>query len=90
MTTYTYKNPSFAVIEIDEEYMIPVNIKTYFLNITKANMEGKATWELMIDYKVDFEMEDLSPDSFYKIAENVRNNEAAAIQYAWNKKKRTP
>ena len=37
LTTYTYKNPSFTVIEVDEEFMIPVNFKTYYFNITKAN-----------------------------------------------------
>lgn len=36
-TTYTGKNPSFAVYEIDEETMLIVNITTYFFNITKAN-----------------------------------------------------
>jgi len=37
-TTYTGKNPSFAVYEIDEESMLIVNITTYYFNITKANL----------------------------------------------------
>ena len=37
LSTFTSKNPSFTVIEIDEEYMIPLNFQTYYFNITKAN-----------------------------------------------------
>lgn len=37
-TTYTGKNPSFAVYEIDEELMLLTNITTYYFNITKANL----------------------------------------------------
>lgn len=64
MTTYVHMNPSFLSLEIDSEYMLPVSAKTYILNITKANAEGKATWEVGIDYKKDYNMSDLSPNSF--------------------------
>lgn len=35
--TYTGRNPSFAVIELDAEFMIPLNFKTYYLDLVKAN-----------------------------------------------------
>ena len=34
LTTYTGYHPSFTIIEIDEEYMIPIAYKTYYFNIT--------------------------------------------------------
>jgi hypothetical protein len=33
LTTYMNRNPSFAMIEFDEEYMIPVSYKTYYLDL---------------------------------------------------------
>lgn len=50
MTTYQNLNPSFTVIDIDEELMIPLNFQTYYMNVTKANVENKPTWELMHDF----------------------------------------
>lgn len=52
-TTYTGKNPSFSVLEIDEELMIPVNITTYFFNITKANL-GNPEWEVYHNILADY------------------------------------
>ena len=88
MTTYIDKNPSFLVLEIDEEFMIPVSFKTYYLNITKANTENQATWELLIDYKDHYQMEDMSPQSFYQLAETIRVNETVAIEFGWNRFKK--
>ena len=33
ITTHQYRNPSFNVIEFDAEYMIPINIKTYSMDL---------------------------------------------------------
>lgn len=62
LTTYTYKNPAFTVIEVDEEFMVPVNFKTYYFNITQANM-GNPKWELYHDFKEHYEIDDISPNS---------------------------
>jgi hypothetical protein len=32
-------NPGIAVMEVDEEYMVPVSYKMYYMNITKANAD---------------------------------------------------
>ena len=50
LTTYTDKYPSFTVIEIDEEFMVPINFNTYYYQIEKANAEGKITWEILHDF----------------------------------------
>jgi hypothetical protein len=62
LTSYTDKNTSFTVIEIDEEFMVPVNFKTYYFNIEKANAEGKITWEILHDFKNFYGLKDLRPD----------------------------
>ena len=45
LTTYTGYYPSFTIIDIDEEFMIPIAYKTYYFNITQANL-GEPKWEL--------------------------------------------
>lgn len=84
LTTDTEKNPAFSVIEIDEEFMVPINFKTYYYEIPKANKEGKITWELLHDFTRYYGMFDLSPDTIQTFAERLRDDEAFAILYKWN------
>lgn len=44
VTTYTTQNPSYMMIEFDQETMLPVNMYTYAMDIDKANAEGYPTW----------------------------------------------
>jgi hypothetical protein len=71
LTTYTDKNPSFTVIEIDEEFMVPVNFKTYFYSIDRANSENKITWELLHDFTSYYGLKDLRPDQLADFADRV-------------------
>jgi len=34
LTTYTGKNPSFTLIELDAEFLIPLNYYTYYYDLT--------------------------------------------------------
>jgi hypothetical protein len=67
-TTYTGNNPSFAVYTIDEETMLLTDITTYYLNITKANLEDKPTWEVYHNILTDYQIPDASPASFEAFA----------------------
>lgn len=44
LTPFHNRNPTFSLVELDAEYMIPVNIKTYYLNLTQANEVNAAYW----------------------------------------------
>ena len=33
VTTYSHQNPSYMIIEFDQEYMVPVNMYTYYLDL---------------------------------------------------------
>ena len=39
-TTQTDMNPGFTVVEIDEEFMIPTNFKTYYFDLVEAKKTG--------------------------------------------------
>mmetsp|Transcript_5282 Transcript_5282/g.4002 ORF Transcript_5282/g.4002 Transcript_5282/m.4002 type:complete len:239 (+) Transcript_5282:584-1300(+) len=79
-TTYTGKNPSFAVYEIDYETMVPVDIITYYFDVEKANA-GQPEWKPYHSIRVDYELEDLSPKSFAKLAERILEDEDMAVKY---------
>lgn len=72
LTTYTDKNPSFTLIEIDEEFMVPVNFKTYYYDVLRANKEGKITWELFHDFKTYYGLKDLRPDELAAFAGRIQ------------------
>lgn len=37
VTTYSVQNPSYMIIELDQETMLPVNMYTYAMDIETAN-----------------------------------------------------
>jgi hypothetical protein len=78
LTSMTDYNPSFTLLEIDEETMALHNIKTYYFNLTEANKNGEPKWELLHDYLNDYNMVDLSPDSFASLADSILENEDVA------------
>ena len=84
VTPYTDKHPSFTVVEFDQETLIPVNFKTYFMNLTKANEQDKMEWELFHDFKQTYGIDDVSPDSLYSLAEKFKTDEAMAVEFTWN------
>jgi hypothetical protein len=68
LTTLAWKNPSFNVIELDAEYMIPLNIKTYSFNPIQANIDDFPTWNMLHDYLSYYSLSDLRPDNIMTLA----------------------
>lgn len=67
--------------------MLIVNATTYFLNITRANLEDKATWELHHNILEAYELEDMSPQTLYGFAERVLQDEKTAVKFLnWQEK----
>ena len=86
VTTFTGKNPSFRIMEVDKQTMLPVKMHTHFLNISRANEEGKATWEHRYEFTDIYEIEDLSPSSLVKLVESFFDNEQLAVTFVKNRK----
>jgi hypothetical protein len=87
-TTMTDYNPAFSVIDWDKEFMVPVNIHTYFLNITETNLNDKAEWKLLHDLKNEYDLIDLSPDSMANLLDRLYANGTLASQFEWNRDRR--
>jgi len=52
LTTYTGFNPAFTLIEMDAEYLVPLNFKTYYFDLAEANSKvgNVPEWKLLHDF----------------------------------------
>jgi len=52
------RNPSFAVIDFDEEFMVPLNVHTYYMNLTEANAtpDSKPEWLELHDFLDEYKL----------------------------------
>jgi len=88
VTTFTQKYPSFNVMYLDPDTLIPVEYETYSFDLDAANKialidNGKTPpkWELKYKYTETFGMKDLSPESFLKFANNMLIDDHSARLY---------
>lgn len=88
LTSFTNLNPSFLVIELDEELLIPLNVKTYIMNLTRANLDGYPTWEYSHDFLEEYGVPDMSPDSLYDVGHRILIDQETSDKYNNNRFKR--
>uniref|UniRef100_A0A0N5BGH3 Metallophos domain-containing protein n=1 Tax=Strongyloides papillosus TaxID=174720 RepID=A0A0N5BGH3_STREA len=78
LTTYPYNNPAFRVYTFDGNYQgssyTILESETYYANVTEADENNPPKWKLEYKLKEDFGMEDLSPESFHKLANVLEKN----------------
>jgi len=56
-----YKRPTFNVMEMDPDTLIPVTFKTYSFDIKYANKFNDPKWEINYDFATTYRLPDLSP-----------------------------
>lgn len=91
VTTGGGRNPSFVVIDFDEEYMVPTNIHTYYMNLTQANAnpDEQPKWEYLHDFLEEYSLPDLSPSSMKDFSNKMYGGDLdLASQFLWNKQRR--
>lgn len=71
VTTDSYKNPGYALIEIDKETMLPLNYQIWAMDLVEANKNNNPTWEMFTDYRKDYGLESMSPDEMKKLAYQI-------------------
>jgi hypothetical protein len=78
-TTFQGKPPSFNVIYLDPESMIPLDYESWVFDLEKANAEDKPTWNKRLNYREEYGLKDLSPQSFmdHSFGQIYRNESAA-------------
>jgi hypothetical protein len=84
VTTSAYKNPAYGLITVDKETMLPTNYQIYAMDIEKANKYDAPLWDLSVDYKHDYDLDDIRPDAMYSLAERVRTDRSFAGLYKYH------
>uniref|UniRef100_A0A7S3IM91 Uncharacterized protein n=1 Tax=Strombidium inclinatum TaxID=197538 RepID=A0A7S3IM91_9SPIT len=84
------RNPAFTVLEFDKEFMVPLNIHTYTMNLTEANLNPEETPQFfeLHDFLTEYGLDDLSPSSMKEFTERMYNDVDLASQYEWNMNRR--
>jgi hypothetical protein len=67
ITPFSFKNPAFRLFVTNEMYE-PIRVDTYYLDLGKANANGRADWKLEYSLPQAYNMPDLSPNSFNNVA----------------------
>jgi hypothetical protein len=69
VTTGSWENPAYALIDIDEETMLPINFRIFAMDLIEANASNEPQWVQLIDYVNDYGITPgMSPDSLYDLA----------------------
>jgi hypothetical protein len=78
-TSYQGKPPSFNLIYIDPDLMIPVDYESWTFDLDKANEQDIPSWNKKLNYRETYNLEDLSPKSFmaHSYGQIYRNETAA-------------
>ena len=90
ITTYSGNNPSFKVIDFDKATMVPVNMKTYYLDLADANETNEPKWALLHDYLETYQMKDLSPASFKKLSQRLFTDPEVQHTFSMNRHAQSP
>ena len=84
-TTYQGKPQSFNVIYVDPVTVLPTNFETHAFDLEYANQHDEPKWDLKYNYIDEYNLPDMSPQSFMDHSNKIYQDEAAAIQYRTNR-----
>ena len=86
-TTMTNINPGFTVIDFDEEYMVPVNTHTYYMDMDASNQDPTKgiKWVELHDMVKEYNLKDMSPNSMAKMSMDLFTDVAMANKYEQNR-----
>uniref|UniRef100_A0A1I7T0R0 Sphingomyelin phosphodiesterase n=1 Tax=Caenorhabditis tropicalis TaxID=1561998 RepID=A0A1I7T0R0_9PELO len=89
LTTYDFLNPAYRIYEIDGGYdgatYTVKEAKTYFANVTEANMKNKEPeWVMSYDTKEHYQMTDFSPQSWSDLSDKLWTNTTMFRDYVKN------
>ena len=85
MTTYFYQNPSFMVLDIDSETMLPDNMYTYYTDVNEVDEAGNIHWSQLHDYLETYDMDDLRPSNLKDLAVRIFTQKELAEIFLKNK-----
>jgi len=78
------KNPSFMVLDLDAETLLPVNTFTYYMDLDEANETGTPVWRVLHDYLEEYSLTDMSPGSMRDLAIRILTQQELALKFKNN------
>jgi hypothetical protein len=80
-----YKNPGYAIIDIDKETLLPLNYEIWGMDIEQANLTDKPMWEKKVDYVKDYNLDTYpTPNELWMLADKISKDMTLASVYQWN------
>ena len=73
LTTWGGLNPSYCVYEVDKETLLPLKRTTWAFDVGQANLTYPE-WIEVTDWRLNYNMVDLSPSSYPSLAESIGAN----------------
>ncbi|XP_028140393.1 sphingomyelin phosphodiesterase-like [Diabrotica virgifera virgifera] len=86
LTTYTTYNPNIKVVAVSPDTMEILDIFTYYFNLTQANLypDQSPPWTKLYSMKEQYNLTDLSPESFDKLSDTMADVPALLNTYWLN------
>ncbi|XP_050400269.1 sphingomyelin phosphodiesterase A [Patella vulgata] len=84
VTTFMGQNPAYRIYHLDPVTFVPVDYDQYYLNITKANADHNPVVEKLYSAKEEYQLKDLSPQSFLELSKRFKSNETLVQRYLRN------
>lgn len=73
---------------MDTETMLPLNVKTHYMDLAKANSEGHPTWEFLDDILETYDVANMSPANMKNLATRMKTDSDLANEWTWNESRR--
>lgn len=86
LTTYSRRNPSFRVYDIDYDTLLPVDYTEYRLNLEKWNNlpDENIEWDLAYTFSKEYNLPDATNESYEKLTEMLKTDEDIVKKFAHN------
>jgi sphingomyelin phosphodiesterase len=86
LTTYSKRNPSFRIYEIDLDTLLPIDYNEYRLNLGKWNnlTNENIEWDLAYTFSKEYKLNDSTYESYEKLTEMLRTDQETVEKYARN------
>ena len=67
------RNPALRSIKYDRTTLELLDISQYYVNLTQANLEGNAQWELEYSFTDSYGVDDVSPESIQELLSELQS-----------------
>lgn len=84
VTTFKGKPPSFDIMYLDPDTMLPVELETYAFDLDTANKNGTTNWNLYIDHRKEYNLPDMSPASYLNLSNSILADKEVCEKYKVN------